>query len=73
MVAYEPEQYRYHEISRSMRQWRHLKGVKRGGGAHQTHPLSETAPGSFAIECPACPHPRRNLPDDWDSTRGANE
>lgn len=66
-------QYRYHEISRCVRQWRNMKGIKRGGGAHQTHPLSATMPGSFAIECPACPHPGRNLPDDWDSVRDANE
>ena len=56
-----------------MRQWRHLKSVKRGGGAHQAHPLSATTPGSFAIECPTCPHPGRNLPDDWDSVCGAKE
>jgi len=56
-----------------MRQWRHLKGVKRGGGAHQTHNLAATVPGSFAIECPACPHPARNLPEDWDSVSGAKE
>ena len=46
-----PYQNRYHEISRCVRQWRHLKGVKRGGGAHQALPVSVTTPGSFAIEC----------------------
>ncbi|KAF9785371.1 hypothetical protein BJ322DRAFT_979430, partial [Thelephora terrestris] len=50
-------------ISRCAHQWRHLKGVKHVGGAHQMHALSATAPGSFAVECPACPHPGRNLPD----------
>lgn len=72
-ATHEFKQHRYHEISRCARQWRHLKGIKRGGGGHQAHPLSETAPGSFAIECPACPHPGRNLPSDWDSVCGANE
>ena len=67
------QQYRYHEISRCMRQWRHLKGIKQGGGAHRAHPLSTTPSGSFAIKCPACPHPGRNLPDDWDSVCSANE
>ena len=22
--------------------------------------------GGFALECPACPHPGRNLPDNWE-------
>ena len=56
-----------------MYQWRHIKGIKRGAGAHQSHPLSETAPGSHAIKCLACPHPGWNLPDNWDSVCGANE
>ena len=53
-------------MSRCVRQWRHLKGIKRGGGAHQAASLSVTTPGALAIECPACPHPGRNLPEDWD-------
>ncbi|KAF9780599.1 hypothetical protein BJ322DRAFT_974297, partial [Thelephora terrestris] len=65
--------YRYHKILCCMHQWRHLKAIKHGGGAHQAYPLSATTPGSFAIECSACLHPGRNLPDDWDSVRGAKE
>ena len=63
-------QYRYHEISRCVRQWRYLKVAKRGGGAHQKNSLAKTTPGSFAIECPACPHPGRNLPEGWDRISG---
>ena len=36
------------------------------------HSLTETKSGSFAIECPACPHPGRNLPVDWDDPSGKN-
>ncbi|KAH9911153.1 uncharacterized protein BXZ73DRAFT_93484 [Epithele typhae] len=25
------------------------------------------SPGELAVECPACPHPGKNLPDDWAS------
>ena len=28
--------------------------------------LSSVPGGAFALECPACPHPGRNLPEDWD-------
>ena len=72
LFAHVSEQYRYHEISHCVRQWRHLKGIKRGGGAHQTTPISATAAGSFAIECPACPHPGRNLPDGWGDANATN-
>src|ERR1700753_1515758 len=64
-------QHRYHEMSRCARQWRHLKQVKRGGGCHTTTALTSVADGpvangTFALECPACPHPGRNLPTGWD-------
>jgi len=53
-------------MSRCVRQWRHLKQIKRGGGAHIKTGLSSVSDGAFALECPACPHPGRNLPQDWD-------
>jgi len=28
--------------------------------------LDSVPDGAFALECPACPHPGRNLPKDWD-------
>jgi hypothetical protein len=59
-------QYRYHEISRCVRQWRHLKQLKRGGGGHITTGLASLPDGALALECPACPHPGRNLPQGWD-------
>ena len=60
-----PPQHRYHEISRCVRQWRHLKQIKRGGGGHSLSNLASVPAGAFALECPACPHPDRNLPPDW--------
>ena len=53
-------------MSICVRQWRHLKQVKRGGGAHTPKPLESVPPGAFALECPACPHPGRNLPTNWE-------
>jgi hypothetical protein len=43
-----------------------LKQVKRGGGAHHPKPFVFVPDGAFAIECPACPHPGKNLPVGWE-------
>ena len=53
-------------MSRCVRQWKHLKQIKRGGGSHMKTGLDTVLDGAFALECPACPHPGRNLPEDWD-------
>jgi uncharacterized C2H2 Zn-finger protein len=42
-----------------------LKQIKRGGGAHSPMGLVSVRDGEFALECPACPHPGRNLPANW--------
>lgn len=53
-------------MSRCVRQWRHLKDLKRGAAGHTTTPIDELDGGALAVECPACPHPGRNLPTGWD-------
>lgn len=58
-------------MSRCARQWRHLKQIKRGGGGHTQLSLASVPAGAFAVECPACPHPGRNLPEGWDQNQGA--
>lgn len=52
---------------RMVREWRHLKLLKRAGQAHKPEgPGPESAEqGDCAVACPACPHPGRNLPDNW--------
>lgn len=40
--------------------------AKRGGGGHIAGGLASITGGSLALECPACPHPGRNLPQGWD-------
>ncbi|TFK16934.1 hypothetical protein FA15DRAFT_698625 [Coprinopsis marcescibilis] len=52
------------------RYWRHLKILKRLGRGHQFEPGGIPAtvkPGELVVECPACPHPGKNLPLDWAS------
>ncbi|KAG6809653.1 hypothetical protein H0H92_015320 [Tricholoma furcatifolium] len=50
-----------------VREWRHLKAVKRAGRAHDISGIKGTAPGSMAIPCRACPQPKINLPDGWEN------
>ncbi|KAK7026684.1 hypothetical protein VNI00_015557 [Paramarasmius palmivorus] len=60
---------RYDSFRRSVREWRHLKMLKRGGrGCSASSPVNETKSGELAVSCPACPHPGINLPSDWQST-----
>lgn len=64
------QQYRYHEMSRCVRQWRHLKDIKRGGAGHTSMPVNDLGDGALAIECPTCPHPGQNLPSGWKTESG---
>ncbi|KAF9777681.1 hypothetical protein BJ322DRAFT_1114817 [Thelephora terrestris] len=60
-------EYRYHEMSRCVRQWRHLKDIKRGAAGHSIVAVDDLGDGALAVECPACPHPGRNLPPGWEN------
>lgn len=51
-----------------IRQWRHLKMLKRGGRGNILDGAVDVPRGSCTVECPACPHPDKNLPDDWKNT-----
>jgi len=46
--------------------WRNLVALKRGGRGHDPGGIDATSKGELMVECPACPHPGRNLPDDWE-------
>jgi hypothetical protein len=41
--------------------------LKRSGRGHDPEGAAATSLGELAIECPACPHPDRNLPLNWKS------
>jgi hypothetical protein len=41
--------------------------LKRSGRSHVPEGAATTSLGELAIECPACPHPDRNLPFNWNS------
>ncbi|KAK7029968.1 CxC2 domain-containing protein [Favolaschia claudopus] len=56
---------RYQEFINMTREWRNLQILKRGARAHETDGIANTPEGACALECPACPHPGRNLPPEW--------
>ncbi|EMD37240.1 hypothetical protein CERSUDRAFT_29195, partial [Gelatoporia subvermispora B] len=60
-------QDRYSAFLRIMRKWRYLKFLKRGGRGHEPGGAAATGPGELALLCPACPHPGKNLPLDWEN------
>jgi hypothetical protein len=41
--------------------------LKRAGRGHDSGGIDATSKGELMVECPACPHPGRNLPDGWEN------
>ena len=54
-------QYQYNELSLVLRIWVHLRQLRRGGGTHFSGGFKSLGPGLLSIDCPACPHPGKNL------------
>ena len=50
---------------RIMREWQHLKMLKRAGRGHTISGSKGTQPRELGVICPACPHPGINLPPNW--------
>ncbi|KAJ7814307.1 hypothetical protein B0H13DRAFT_2242773 [Mycena leptocephala] len=58
----------YKAFMRTMREWRHLMMLKRGGRGNDGDRLvAETRPRELAVVCPACPQLGVNLPEGWES------
>ena len=57
----------YEQLLLSMRIWRHLKMTKRAGCGLNPAGVDTTQPGECAVECPVCPHPGKNLPENRDT------
>ncbi|KIK42376.1 hypothetical protein CY34DRAFT_83691, partial [Suillus luteus UH-Slu-Lm8-n1] len=60
-----PRKDQYEAFLRMVREWRHLKMLKRTGRGHDPDGVEGTGEGECAVLCPACPQPGKNLPDDW--------
>ena len=39
--------------------------LKRAGRGHDPSGIDGTQCGELGVECPACPHPTKNLPTNW--------
>ncbi|KAH0826244.1 hypothetical protein J3R83DRAFT_5708 [Lanmaoa asiatica] len=63
---YHAIQDRYEQFLRIIREWRHLKMLKRSGRGHDPAGVQHTQEGECCVLCPACPQPGKNLPDNWD-------
>ncbi|KAG1792555.1 hypothetical protein EV424DRAFT_1475756 [Suillus variegatus] len=63
-----PPKGRYESFMRMIREWRHLSMLKRSGRGHDPKGVDATGEGDCAVLCPACPHPGKNLPDNWKNT-----
>ncbi|SJL06441.1 uncharacterized protein ARMOST_09778 [Armillaria ostoyae] len=56
---------RYQAFLRVLREWRHIRALKRFGRGHEPGGIQGTKQGELAFRCPACPQPSINLPPDW--------
>ena len=64
-------QDRAHAFSVAIREWRHLKSLKRAGRGHDPSGVNGTREGQLAVPCRACPAPSTNLPADWENVAKA--
>ncbi|KAG1884769.1 hypothetical protein F4604DRAFT_1878698 [Suillus subluteus] len=60
-----PIKDRYDSFTRMIREWRHLKMLKRSWRGHDPSGVDGTVEGECTVLCPACPHPGKNLPAGW--------
>jgi hypothetical protein len=54
-----------------VREWRHIKMLKRAGRGHDPTGVGGTTAGELAVPCRACPIPGVNLPADWEDAPDA--
>ena len=60
-----PPPDRYEAFLRMVREWRHIRLLKRMGRGHDPSGVKGTQEGECAVLCPACPQPGKNLPPNW--------
>ncbi|TFK59371.1 hypothetical protein BDN72DRAFT_945939, partial [Pluteus cervinus] len=56
---------RYKQFLHMVREWRHLKLMKRAGRGYLANGIATATQGQCAVLCPACPHPGINLPPNY--------
>ncbi|KAG6839894.1 hypothetical protein C0991_010695 [Blastosporella zonata] len=63
----------YPAFLRMVRQWQHIKMLKRAARGHDEGGAAATQARECAILCPACPYPGVNLPDNWKDAPDDNQ
>ncbi|KAG2115716.1 uncharacterized protein F5147DRAFT_743324 [Suillus discolor] len=66
-MGMDPPKDRYPTFLRVVHEWRILKLLKRFARGHCPDGVVTTEPGQCAVLCPACPHPGKNLPENWEN------
>ncbi|KAJ8472566.1 hypothetical protein ONZ45_g16612 [Pleurotus djamor] len=56
-----------------IRQWRHIRQMKRFGRGHSESGIEGTEEGECAVLCPVCPHDGKNLPENWQAETPARQ
>ncbi|TFK61735.1 hypothetical protein BDN72DRAFT_777906, partial [Pluteus cervinus] len=64
VILTEPKD-RYKGFLLMVREWAHIRLMKRSGRGHDIRGIAGTRPGECALLCPACPHPGINLPENY--------
>ncbi|TFK60138.1 hypothetical protein BDN72DRAFT_872951 [Pluteus cervinus] len=62
-----PARNRYRAFLTMVREYRHLKALKRARRGHHKTGVDGTRLGECAVLCPACPQPGINLPSGWEN------
>ncbi|KAG2064225.1 hypothetical protein BDR04DRAFT_1035884, partial [Suillus decipiens] len=57
----------YSIFLRIMHEWRNLNALKHAGHGHDPTGVNATQEGELVVLCPACPHPGKNLPENWET------
>ncbi|TFK60790.1 hypothetical protein BDN72DRAFT_778956, partial [Pluteus cervinus] len=61
-----PVRNRYRAFLNMVREYRHIKALKRARRGHHEAGAEGTGKGECAVLCPACPQPGLNLPPEWE-------
>ncbi|KAG2058703.1 hypothetical protein BDR06DRAFT_980165 [Suillus hirtellus] len=67
------DQDHYLVFLRIVCEWRNIKALKRSGRGYHPAGISSTQDGDLAVLCPACPHPGKNLPTNWETSPSSQQ
>ncbi|OJA09520.1 hypothetical protein AZE42_10692 [Rhizopogon vesiculosus] len=57
---------RYSAFMHMVHEWRHLRQLRHAGRGHDSAGVNATTAGELVVQCPACPHPGKNILQGWE-------